>query len=72
MTVTIEASGGETKSVQGSEDEGETIVDKVEVKFIKRSKSYDIYFQIGLVPAQDSHFALIFWYVAKLISTFRN
>ena len=48
ISVTWEASGGETKSVQESADEDITRVDEVEVKVIKRRKSYNISFQLGV------------------------
>ena len=48
MNVTREALVGETKSVQESADEGETKVDEVVGKCIKRRKSYKISFQIGV------------------------
>ena len=41
-----ELSGGYTKSMHKVEYEGETEVDEVLGKFIKRSKYYNIYFQI--------------------------
>ena len=45
--MTKELSGGDTKAAQYSVYEGETEVDKVVGKFIKRRKSYNIDFQIG-------------------------
>ena len=47
MPVTIEAPWGETKYVKEATCEGETEVDKMIGKFIKRRKSYIISFQIG-------------------------
>ena len=44
-----ELSGGDTKYLQEAEYEGETKVDEVVGKFIKRRKSRNIAFQIGVV-----------------------
>ena len=43
--MTREESGGEKKTVQEAVDEGETKVDEVVGKFIKRRKSYNIPFR---------------------------
>ena len=47
--MTRELSGGYTKAVQESEYEVETEVDEVAEKFIKRRKSYNISFLIGVI-----------------------
>ena len=47
--MTRESPGGDTKYVQEGADEGETEVDEVVGKVIKRRKSYDIDFQIGFI-----------------------
>ena len=44
--MTREVSGEDTKAVQEVADEGETEVDEVVGKFIKRIKSHNIYSQI--------------------------
>ena len=44
--MTREASRGETKYVKEASYEGETEFDEVVGKFIKRRKSYNIYFQL--------------------------
>ena len=49
MPVNRKESVGETEAVQESADEGETEVDEVLGTVINRRKSYDIYFQIGVV-----------------------
>ena len=52
----IEASGGYTKDVQEAAYEGETEVDEVVGRDIKRSKSYNISFQIGVIIShKDIH-----------------
>ena len=43
--MTGESLGRDNKDAQEYEDEGETKVDKVIVKVIKRKKSYDVAFQ---------------------------
>ena len=43
----MESSVGDTKDVQEYADEGETEVDEVVVKVIKRINSYNISFPIG-------------------------
>ena len=53
ISVTIEASGGDTKTVKKSAYEGETEVDEVVGKGIKRSKSYNIEFQIGVIISHE-------------------
>ena len=45
--MTRETSGVDTKAVQEAAYEGETEVDEVVGKVIKRRKSYNIAFQIG-------------------------
>ena len=47
--MTRESSGGDTKAVKESAYEGETEVYKVVGKFIKRRRSYNIAFQIGVI-----------------------
>ena len=49
MSVTREASGRDTESVQEAADEGETGVDEVVGKYIKKRKSYNISVQIGVL-----------------------
>ena len=51
--MTRELSGGDTKAVQESEFEGETEVDEVVGKVIKRRKSYNISFQIGVIISHE-------------------
>ena len=46
-------SGGDTKSVQKSEYEGKTEVDEVVGKVIKRRKSYNIEFLIGIIISHE-------------------
>ena len=46
MPVTIESSGGETEVVKEAADKGETKIGEVVRNFIKRRKSYNIYFQL--------------------------
>ena len=53
MPVTREAPGGETEYVQSDLDEVETEVDEVVGTFIKRSKSYNIYFQIRFLISYE-------------------
>ena len=48
MPVTREAPEGDTESSQGAVDKGKTKVDKVVGKFIKKRKSYNIYFWLGV------------------------
>ena len=50
--MTIESLEGYTKYVQEATYECETEVDEVVDKFIKRRKSYNISFQIGVVISQ--------------------
>ena len=47
--MTRELSGVDTKSVQEAEYEGESEVDEVVGKVIKRRKSYNIAFLIGVI-----------------------
>ena len=47
MPVTRKQSGGETEDVHEAAYKGKTSVDEVVGKFIKRSKSYNISFQLG-------------------------
>ena len=47
--MTRELSRGDTKAVQKSEYEGETEVDEVAGKVIRRRKSYNISFPIGII-----------------------
>ena len=47
--MTREISGGDNKVVQEAEYEGETEVDEVLVKVIKRRKSYNIAFLVGVI-----------------------
>ena len=51
--MTRELSGGDTKAVQESEFEGETEVDEVVGKVIKRRKSYNIAFLIGVIISHE-------------------
>ena len=53
MNVTGESLVGETKYVQEDSDEGETKVDEVVGKFIRRRQSYYIDFQIGVVISYE-------------------
>ena len=46
-------SGGDTKSVQEAEYEGETEVDEVVGKVIKRRKSYNISFPVGIIISHE-------------------
>ena len=48
-----ELSGGDTKDVQEYTYEGETDVDKVGGKVIKRRKSYNIAFRIEVVISHE-------------------
>ena len=48
-----ELSGGDTKAVQESEYEGETEVYEVVGKVIKRRKSYNIDFLIGVIISHE-------------------
>ena len=45
--------GGDTKAVQESEYEGETEVDEVVGKVIKRRKSYNISILIGVIVSNE-------------------
>ena len=47
--MTRELSGGDTKAVQESEYKDETDVDEVAGKVIKRRKSYNIAFLVGVI-----------------------
>ena len=49
----VEALVGETKYVHKSADEGETKVDEVIGKFIRRRQSYYTDFQIGVVISYE-------------------
>ena len=51
--MTREASGGDTKATQEAADEGETKVDEVVDKVIKRMKYYNISFQLGFYMSRD-------------------
>ena len=51
--MTIESPGGDTKSVKASAYESETKVDEVVGKVIKRRKSYNIVFQIGVIISHE-------------------
>ena len=51
--MTRELSGGDTKAVQESEYEGETEVDEVVGKVIKRRKSYNISIPIGVIISNE-------------------
>ena len=51
--MTRELSGGDTKSVQEAEYEDETEVDEVVRKFIKRRKSYNIAFLLGVIISHE-------------------
>ena len=53
MNVTVEALVGETKYVHEAADEGETKVDEVVGKFIRRRQSYYTDFQIGVVISYE-------------------
>ena len=47
--MTRELSGGDTQTVQEAEYEGETEVDEVVGKVIKRRKLYNVSFLIGVI-----------------------
>ena len=51
--MTGEESGVDTKPVQESSYEGETEVDEAVKKVIKRRKSYNIAFQIGVIISHE-------------------
>ena len=51
--MTRESSGGDTKTVKEDAYEGETDVDEVVGKLIKRSKSYNIAFQIRVIISHE-------------------
>ena len=51
--MTRELSGEDTKYVQEAKYEGETEVDEVVGKFIKRRKSYNVYFLVGFIISHE-------------------
>ena len=51
--MTTEASLGYTKYFQEASCEGETVVDEVVFKFIRRRKYYNISFQIGVIISHE-------------------
>ena len=53
MPVTREESGGDTEVVKTSSDEGETEVGEVVGIIFNRSKSYNIYFRLGLFVSHE-------------------
>ena len=51
--MTRESSGGYTEALQEGAHEGETEVDEVVGEVIKRRKSYNIDFQIGIIISHE-------------------